>query len=239
MLTKQNSIPEKKESVSALPRRQFLGKMGAAAGFTALAVACQKTISPSDGVVGASSSDNSVFGTGDIAILNYAYLLEQLEAAFYIMVVDNFYSGGYDWGYEKTRFKQIRDHEIAHREFFKTALGDSAIDEAEFDFSSVNFADRTSVLTTSKTFEDLGVSAYNGVAQNIVNADYLLAAGKIVSVEGRHASFVRNLLDPGSFADNTVVDSNGLDVANPPSVVIPNVLPYLKTTMNFKGIPTM
>ncbi|WP_257091280.1 ferritin-like domain-containing protein [Sphingobacterium sp. E70] len=33
------------------------------------------------------------FGSGDIAILNYAYALEQLEAAFYIQLVNNPYSG--------------------------------------------------------------------------------------------------------------------------------------------------
>lgn len=32
-------------------------------------------------------------GSGDLGVLNYAYVLEQLEAAFYIAVLDSAYSG--------------------------------------------------------------------------------------------------------------------------------------------------
>ena len=208
MLLKQkpSSVEEKEIASHGLPRRKFLGKLGLTAGVTALAVACQKSVNPTDKALNSSSSSNAVnYGEGDIAILNYAYLLEQLEAAFYTKVIDNFYTGAAsDW--EKKRLAQVRDHEIAHREFFKTALGDAAIPEFEFDFSSIDFTNRTSVLSSAISFEDLGVSAYNGVASLIENADYLLVVGKIVSVEARHAGYVRDLLDPGSFADKTVVD---------------------------------
>ena len=61
-------------------------------------------------------------GSGDIGILNYAYALEQLEAAFYIRVAASFYAGA--TSREKAYLEDIRDHEIAHREFFKNALGD-------------------------------------------------------------------------------------------------------------------
>lgn len=48
--------------------------------------------------------------------------------------------------------RDIRDHEIVHREFFRAALGSNAIPELEYNFSAVNFGDRTSVLTTAQTF---------------------------------------------------------------------------------------
>ncbi len=171
----------------------------------------------------------------DVAILNYAYLLEQLEAAFYIMVATSFYSGATGW--EQTRLKQIRDHEIAHREFFKTALGNSAISEIEFDFSSVDFSSRTSVLATAQTFEDTGVSAYNGVAYRLQNPDYLVAAGKIVSVEARHAAYLRELVMLNSFADRSVVDIAGLDLMKTPHDVLNAVKPFIKTSMNFNQLP--
>lgn len=231
MLTKEKLLPlpdEKKSSTPALHRRNFLAKLTGAAAVTAF-VACQKNIEPAKDVT-ATDADDLVYGTGDIAILNYAYLLEQLEAYFYIRVTSSFYAGASD--YEMRRFYQVRDHEIAHREFFKTALGASAIPELVFDLSSVDFSKKSSVLATAKTFEDLGVSAYNGVANSIKNADYLLAAGKIVSVEARHAAFIRDLIDPVSFADSSVVDVNGLDVANPPSVVLAAADPYIVTPIN-------
>ena len=51
----------------------------------------------------------------------------------------------------------IRDHEIAHREFLKAALGSSAIAALEVDFTTITFTSRDSVLGTAKAFEDLGV----------------------------------------------------------------------------------
>lgn len=232
MLTKekQPSMPVAHAVPSS--RRNFLAKLTGVAAISALA-ACQKNIEPAKNA--ASGAEDLNYGTGDIAILNYAYLLEQLEASFYIKLTSSFYSGATE--YETTRFYQVRDHEIAHREFFKTALGTSAIPELQFDFSSINFSNRASVLATAKTFEDLGVSAYNGVANRIKSVDYLLAAGKIVSVEARHAAFIRDLIDPLSFADSTVVDANGLDVANPPSVVIAAADPYIVTAINPTWFP--
>lgn len=57
----------------------------------------------------------------------------------------------------------------------------------------MDFTSRASVLGTAQTFEDLGVRAYNGAAQFLDSTTYLVEAGKIVSVEGRHASMVRRL----------------------------------------------
>ena len=95
------------------------------------------------------------FGSGDIGILTYAYALEQLEAAFYTQVVASPFTG--ITALETQYMQEIRDHEIAHREFFKAALGNDAIPALEVDFSSINFTSRDSVLGTAKAFEDLGI----------------------------------------------------------------------------------
>lgn len=176
------------------------------------------------------------FGSGDIAILNYAYALEQLEAAFYIQLVNNPYSGMTDM--EKAFFTDIRDHEIAHREFFKVALGAKAISSLELNLSGINFSSRENVLATAKTFEDLGVSAYNGAGWLIKDPNYLLLAGKIVSVEARHAAWVRDMIDNGSFANMEVVDSNGLDVAKSPTVVLSAAAPFIKSKIDVSDLPT-
>jgi hypothetical protein len=181
---------------------------------------------PSFGISPALAAD---LGAGDIGILNYAYALEQLEAAFYSMVVDSAYGGMKDD--EGQILKDIRDHEVAHRDFLKGALGANAIPDLEVDFSAVDFTSRDAVLTTARTFEDLGVSAYNGAGKLLKNVDYLAAAGRIVSVEARHAATIRDLINPQSvaFAGPDVVDKSGLDVVRNPGQVLPKAAPFIKT----------
>lgn len=177
-------------------------------------------------------------GTGDVGILNYAYALEQLEAAFYTQVITTPYTGMTDA--EKAILTDIRDHEIIHREFFKAALGANAIAALVPNFTSINFGDRASVLGTAKAFEDLGVSAYNGAGPLIVNVDYLALAGKIVSVEARHAAAIRDLLNPKSadFAgDDVVAPTTGLDAANKPAVVLPIAQKYVRTPITATNLP--
>lgn len=159
-----------------------------------------------------------------------------IEAAFYIEVANKPYGGMSDW--EKILFMDIRDHEIAHRELFKAALGNKAIATLEFNLSGVNFSSRESVLATAKTFEDLGVSAYNGAGWLIKNEAYLLLAGKIVSVEARHAALVRDLIDNGTFANDEVIGNNGLDVAMSPTLVLQAAAPFVKSKIDVRDLPT-
>lgn len=214
-----------------LKRRAFLRYAGAGVAVTALTMAgCKKDKNGPD------PRDGVYFGSGDTAVLNYAYALEQLEAAFYTQVAETPYSG--ISSLEQTYLTDIRDHEIAHREFFKAAIGNKAISALEVDFSSINFGSRESVLATAKAFEDLGVSAYNGAGRLIQDVQYLALAGKIVSVEARHAALIRDLISNGSFADNTVVDMNGLDTSRSPSAVLKIASTYIKTKINVIDLPT-
>jgi len=175
-------------------------------------------------------------GSGDTGILNYAYALEQLEAAFYTKLVMEAYSGMNSM--EMSRLTDIRQHEVAHREFFKKALAKDAIIDLDFDFSSIDFTKRDSVLATAKAFEDLGVSAYNGAGSLISDTGYLLIAGKIVSVEARHAAYIRDLIMYGSFADNSVIDGNGLDTSRKPAEVLAIAGKYIKNKINASNLPS-
>ncbi len=217
-----------------LSRKSFLKYAGASAVATSLIiVGCNND---DDVKVNTATVD---LGSGDTGILNYAYLLEQLEAAFYVMVMSQPYSG---MSTEETQIlSEIKDHELAHRDFFKAALATSAIAQVEFDFSSINFSNRASVLGAAKTFEDLGVSAYNGAGKLITNGDYLLLAGKIVSVEARHASAIRDLLNPFSVdfaSDDVVTVDNGLDGAKTPAEVLAAAGKYVKATVKFDKLPS-
>ena len=211
----------------AVSRRRFLGYGAAAAVLVVGVSACDKDDDnmPSDGVD---------LGSGDFGILNYAYALEQLEAAFYAKVITSPY--GSMPAAELALLTDIRDHEIAHREFFKNALGSNAIQGLTPDFSAIDFSSRTSVLGAAKAFEDLGVSAYNGAGKLITNPAYLTLAGKIVSVEARHAAYIRDLISNGSFAAD--VDANGLDKSMDPAAVLTAANTYLVTKVSGKNLPT-
>lgn len=215
-------------------RRLFLRYAGAFAAGGAVLASCKEGVENPTTVMAPVD-----LGTGDVGILNYAFALEQLEAAFYTQVIATPYSGMSDA--EKTILTDIRDHEIIHREFFKAAIpAASRIADLVPDFSSINFTDRGSVLGTAKAFEDLGVSAYNGAGPLIKDVNYLALAGKIVSVEARHAAAIRDLLNPKSadFAgDDVVAPATGLDVSNAPSVVLPIAQKYVKTQITATNLP--
>ena len=186
-------------------------------------------------------------GGGDFGVLTYAYALEQLEADFYTKVVN---STGFTTNFtaeDQQVLTDLYNHEVIHREFFKTALtgalpnpSTQLLPNLAFDYGALNFSNRTQVLATAKALEDTGVAAYNGAGKLITNPDYLLLAGKIVSVEARHASAIRSLINPNSkdFAGDDVVNvTTGLDVAKNPSEVIAIAGGFITTEFSALYLP--
>lgn len=225
VLQENELLAESDTGFKNVSRRKFLSYAGATSGLVLFAAACNK------------DDNNGVnLGSGDIGILNYAYALEQLEAAFYTKVVASPYTG--ISALESSYLNDIKLHEVAHREFFKAALGSNAIQDLEVNFGMIDFTSRNSVLATAKAFEDLGVSAYNGAGRLFQSADYLTLAGKIVSVEARHAAIIRDIISNGTFADSSVIDANGLDVARTPSEVLSIASAYLNTRINGNNLPS-
>lgn len=163
-------------------------------------------------------------GGGDFGILTYAYALEQLEADFYTKVVEGTGFGSFSEE-AKDVLSDIHKHEVIHREYFKATLtaalpAANVLPSLAFAYTGVNFNDQTSVLQTAKLLEDTGVAAYNGAGQFISEAAYLVVAGQIVSVEARHASAIRDLINPGSADFAATTDANGLDPAQKPAIIL-------------------
>ena len=228
----------------SMNRRLFLrwAGMTSAAGVVVLSACTKDMVDPIDGAArsGIGADVDVDLGSGDVGILNYAYALEQLEASFYDRVVNNPYGGMSSM--ERSILMDIRDHEVAHREFLKAALGSAAIPMLAIDFPGVNFGSRDSILQTARTFEDLGVAAYNGAGQLLADVRNLSTAGKIVSVEARHAAVIRELLSPNSrsFAGDDVVDAGtGLDKAMKPGEVAPIAQTFIKQGLVANSLPTM
>ncbi|WP_317233042.1 MULTISPECIES: ferritin-like domain-containing protein [Pontibacter] len=221
----------KRALVAPMQRRMFMRYAGATAALTTLLFATSSCDEDGDDMP---MDPNTVdLGSGDTGILNYAYALEQLEAAFYSEVVAK--SLGLFNQTEQQIMQDLMGHENIHKDFLKAALGSAAIPDLEVNFSSINFSDKNSILTTAKTFEDLGVAAYNGAGKFLENAGFLTLAGKIVSVEARHAAVIRDLISNGTFSDSA--NNQGLDPAMMPADVLSAASAFIKTKISANNLP--
>lgn len=210
-------------------RREFLvlaAKGAAALGLTGALSGC---------VVAAAGTKKIDF-RDDFGVLNFAYALECLESRFYTKVCESpprdLRAG------ELQVLQDIRDHEVAHRRFLKRSLQVLRVEVPMSVWPGIDFSSRASVLGAAKTFEDLGVAAYNGAGSRIRLAEFLTIAGKIVSVEARHAAAIRDLLNPMSrdFAGDDVVDENGLDRAMEPGEVLALAQKYFAEPYRVVGL---
>lgn len=126
---------------------------------------------------------------GDIEILNFALTLEYLEAAFYEQALEQA-----NLSKDVTKLAEsFGEHEAEHVTGLTAAiedLGGKPVKAPGVDFGEA-FSNEDTFLQTAITFEDLGVSAYNGAGPAISSKDLLATAGSIVQIEGRHAAAVR------------------------------------------------
>lgn len=124
----------------------------------------------------------------DERILNFALELEYLLAAFYGDAAERGELDG-----ELRRLAQIvGEQERAHVAFLRKALGGDARDEPAFDFGDAT-ADRDRFLQSALLLEETTVSAYIGQGANLTRRR-MIPFGRITSVEGRHAAWIRDLL---------------------------------------------
>ena len=142
-----------------------------------------------------------------VDVLNFALTLEYLEAEFYVTGVAK---PGLIPAADMQIFTTIRDHEVAHVEYLKAALGDQAVSKPTFDFTAGNgsgagpyadvFTNYATFKAVAQAFEDTGVRAYKGQAPALKPYDDVLTAALTIhSVEARHAAEVRRIR--GNFSD--------------------------------------
>ena len=226
--SKEFVISSGDQLLKATTRRRFLATMGMGGAIVFLPSVFAACNSDDAGVtgVGGTPAQFTLKLSDDTGILNYAYALEQLEAAYYTAALG---SAGFAAlsANEQEVLGDLQKHEVIHREFFKTVLGSAALPTIVFNTATVGSltANRDVLLKTSQLLEDTGVSAYNGAGKYLTNAANLLVAGKIVSVEARHAAAIRDIRDTSGrlFAGDDVVNAQGLDVKAEPSAVIAGV----------------
>ncbi len=124
---------------------------------------------------------------GDVDILNFALTLEYLEAAFY----DEAKTKAKASGDLKALIDLLAKDEAEHVSALEGAikqLGGKPVPAPKVAFP---YNDTNGFLKLAVTFEDTGVSAYNGAAPSIKAKSLLATAGSIVQVEARHAAAMR------------------------------------------------
>jgi Ferritin-like domain len=195
---------------AGMSRAQFLAALGgSAAALGAFAV------EPARGQGGGLPSN-------DIFILNYALVLEYLQAAFYTEAERM----GALRGRTARAAEVVGGVERAHVKAFQQVLGRKAVKRPAFDFQG-STEDSKAFLKTAVAFEDLAVAAYKGQAPRLKAKSALASALAIHSVEARHAAWMRYLFglnparsafdEPRSRPDVTRVVRSTNFITGPPS----------------------
>jgi hypothetical protein len=115
--------------------------------------------------------------------------------------------------------KTIRDHEIAHVDFLRSALGSSAVGPCTFDFTG-SLKSVASFIATAQVLENTGVMAYDGAIRYVDKGDYLQAGAQIATIEARHAAYLNLLERDSPFPD-------AFDMGKKPSEIIAAAKPFI------------
>ncbi len=179
----------------------------------------------------------------DVDILNYALTLEYLEASFYTQalggagttgvptssaafgrgditgssIFDGF--GGRIRSSAYGYLTDIRDHEVVHVEFLRSALGSAAVRPCTFDFSSA-LASVEAFIDTAQVLENTGVMAYDGAIRYVDAGDVLQAGAQIATVEARHAAYLNLINRDSPFP-------SAFDEGKPPSAIFAAADPFI------------
>jgi len=125
---------------------------------------------------------------GDVEILNFALQLEELKVALYTQALLHANLTGDLAQYARVVGRQEREH-VA---FLRTTLGSAAQPAPKFDFGEA-VTDANRFGPAARMLEDMAVAAFDGQAASMTKLS-LAAVATIVSVEARHAAWIRDVL---------------------------------------------
>ena len=171
---RDGAIAETRERAETTSRRGLLGLGLASAGTLVL--------------VRAGGARAAGLSPSDVDILNYALVLEYLQATFYTEAERS----GALHGKTARAARVVGATERAHVRAFLDLLKSKAVKRPTFDFGGTTEQQRP-FLKTAVALEDLAVAAYKGQAPRLKSNAVLAAAVGIHSVEARHAAWMRQL----------------------------------------------
>jgi Ferritin-like domain len=131
------------------------------------------------------AADSRPSAKQDATILNFALLLEYVQGGLYDAALRGAGLSG-----ELRRYAQVVSaNERAHAALLRGALGAAARRAPKLDFGE-DARDAKRFMAAAVKLEDLGVEALNAQGPNLT-AGALAQAARIVSVEARHAAWIR------------------------------------------------
>jgi rubrerythrin len=130
----------------------------------------------------------------DLAVVEFALGLEQLETAFYTAALAR---AGLT-GQLKTLATEFGAHEAEHAKALGLLLTQLGGKPAAAPKTKFGLTDQASFLKLAVVLEDTGVGAYNGAAPAVRTPDLLATLGGIAQTEARHSGALRMAagLDP-------------------------------------------
>ena len=140
------------------------------------------------GAVTASSAQAAELSHRDREILEFALVLEELQAAFYTEAE----RAGALRGELAKLATVVGGHERDHVRTLRGALGTHHPPSPRFDFKGATETP-AAFARTAVAFEDLGVAAYKGQMPRLESRPVLAVVLSIHAVEARHAAWIRRL----------------------------------------------
>ena len=200
--TSGNTAPYTKRLGIVITRRKILAAGGAGATAAALG-----------GLVatGSETARSAPSAAQDAEVLAFILGVERIEAGFYAAIARTGALSG-----ELAEFVTIvGGHEREHVSFLEQALGGAAPKAPPFTADVAAVAgDPQRFVRTAAALEDAVVAAYNGQAANL-RPETLAKAATIVSVEARHAAWIRDIggLPPAENTTDEPLTSDGVRTA--------------------------
>ena len=160
---------------------------------------------------------NSSEALNDLAVLNYALVLEQLESFFYNTAQTNFSMQDFinanytatTYGYFNLIALNERTHVSALRGVI-TSRGGTPVPNCTYSFPVTTVAD---YIRVAALLENTGVSAYDGAANGLTDTNLQQIAATIATVEARHAALLNALYGQSPFPSVN-------DTALPPAQIV-------------------
>lgn len=164
---------------------------------------------------------------GDLLVLQFANVLEQLETSFYTAAIKKFQAQDFlNAGYTSAevaveQLSNIVSDESTHTSVLQSTIksfGSNPITNCNFNFDSA-LTDVGTTMAVARVVELTGVAAYLGAAPLLQDPRLLAAAASILTIEARHQSILNILSGTGTSIptafDFALTPSQVLAIASP------------------------